>query len=255
MQWVQQTKRQLATLARRGMDLVYPPQCACCHAELDVAEQETDLCEECQKQLIPRIWTPCPRCGGSVEGTITSVAGCVFCSQTPFHFDSVVALGSYHTDLKQIILRMKRPFHERLAIAMGNILATQRREMLTNPFPEVVIPIPMYWMQRILREVNSPEIIACSMGKVLEIPFRSWVLVKSKKTMTQSELPQKQRFNNVRGAFRVRFAHLIRGRHVLLVDDVLTTGATCNEAAYVLKQAGAKRVTVAVVARTHGQTQ
>jgi predicted amidophosphoribosyltransferase len=71
----------------------------------------------------------------------------------------------------------------------------------------------------------------------------------------QSELPPKQRFANVRGAYQVRFAHQIEGRRVLLVDDVLTTGATCSEAAKVLKEAGAAMVAVAVIARTHAENR
>jgi ComF family protein len=150
---------------------------------------------------------------------------------------------------------MKRPRNESLAVAMGKLLATERREMLKNLLPELVIPIPMFWTQRIQRGVNSPEIIARSLAKNLEIPFRRWILRQCKKTLTQSELPPKQRFVNVRGAFGVRFARQIRGRRVLLVDDVLTTGATCSEAAKVLKQAGAATVAVAVVARTHGENR
>jgi ComF family protein len=252
MQWVQQSKRQLGNIVRRGMDLIYPPQCACCRAEIEGAEYAIDLCEECKNRLIPKIWAPCPRCGGLTEGVIKTQKGCMSCSGTLFHFDSVVALGSYHTDLRQIILRMKRSSNAPLALAMGSVLSTERREILANLQLDLVIPIPMYWMQSVFRGMNSPEFIARSLGKTLDIPVRRWVLTQCKKTLTQSELPPKQRIINVRGAFRVRFAHQIHNRRILLVDDVLTTGATCNEAAKTLKEAGASTVVVAVVARTLG---
>ncbi len=78
------------------------------------------------------------------------------------------------------------------------------------------------------------------------------VLVRHKRTKTQAELAPSLRFANVRGAFRVRRPDAVRGARVLLVDDVLTTGATCSEAARTLKRAGAAWVAVAVVARTQG---
>ncbi len=256
MQWIQQSKRHLAGFYRRGIDLLYPPQCACCNTELEESEQVVGLCGKCQKRLIPQVWNACPCCGALVEGNnAPHNMGCSTCAKNPLHFDSVTSLGSYHSELKQIILRMKRHSSEPLAVTMGYVLAIQRRDMLKNWLPDLVIPIPMHWTQRIFRGVNSPEFVARALGKTLEIPFRRWVLIKCKKTRTQSELPPKQRFSNVRGAFRVRFARQIQGRRVLLVDDVLTTGATCSEAAKVLKQAGAAMVAVAVVARTHEENR
>jgi ComF family protein len=255
MHWVRQSKRQISKIARQGIDLIYPPQCACCRAELEGTEQTVDLCEECQKRLIPKIWTPCPRCGGQAAGLITPQKGCAFCAGTPFHFDSVVALGGYHTELKRIISQMKSESGALLALTMGKLLAIERREMLQNLLPDLVIPIPMHWRHRLRRGVNSPELLARTLGETLEIPLRLWLLKRCKKTRTQSELPPKQRFRNVRGAFSVRFARYIRGRRILLVDDVLTTGATCSEAAGVLKQAGATMVAVAVVARAQGENR
>jgi ComF family protein len=251
--WIEQSKQRIVKIAWRGIDLIYPPQCVCCRAEIDGSELAFDLCEECQKRLIPRIWTSCPRCGGQVDGQTHPQKGCSSCEKTQLHFDSVVALGGYHSELKQVVLRMKWETGAPLALAMGKLLATQRREMLQNLHPDLVIPIPLYWTHRIRRGMNSPELIAGSLAKTLEIPFRRWLLVRSKKTRTQSELPPKQRFLNVQGAFRVRFARKIRDRRILLIDDVLTTGATCSEAARILKQAGAAMVAAAVVARTQGE--
>lgn len=76
------------------------------------------------------------------------------------------------------------------------------------------------------------------------------LLVRTRKTLPQADLPPSRRFENVRGAFRLAAGYDIRGARVLLVDDILTTGATCSEAAKVLKQAGAASVAVAVIART-----
>jgi ComF family protein len=255
MHRIRQSKRRIAKMTRWGIDLIYPPHCACCRAELEEAERPAELCQECRKMLIPAIWNPCPRCGGLVEGLAATLKGCNACADTPFHFDTVVALGDYRCGLKPIIFRMKQESGAPLALAVGKLLANERREMLQNLLPDLIIPIPMHWWHRYRRGVNNPEMIARCLADGLDIPCRRWVLQRCKKTLTQSNLQPKQRFLNVRGAFRVRFARQIRGRRILLVDDVLTTGATCSEAAKMLKQAGAAMVAVAVVARARGESR
>ncbi len=252
MHWIPRTVRQIGAVGQRGLDLVYPPLCLCCANELET-EDEADFCAKCKNRLIPRVWTPCPRCGLRTDGPAHPTKGCTSCKATSFHFDSVVALGSYHTDLKSIVLRMKSPSGESLAAAMGRLLGSERRQPLEDLRPEVLVAIPMHWTRHFFRKTNSPESIARSLGKTLDIPYRRWILRQCRRTAAQSQLPPKQRIQNVRDAFRARFARQIRGRRVLLVDDVLTTGATCNEAAKILKQAGAAMVAVAVVARTHGE--
>lgn len=83
--------------------------------------------------------------------------------------------------------------------------------------------------------------------------MRRQILIRQRNTLPQARLPPSRRFANVRGAFRIRRPDAVRGARVLLVDDVLTTGATCSEAAKMLKQAGAASVAVAVVARAQGR--
>jgi ComF family protein len=232
---------------------VYPPQCAACRAELEDTERAADLCLECQKKLTPPIWVPCHRCGVYFDGILIHQDGCSSCADTPFRFDTTVALGEYHTHLQHIISRMKSPTGEPLSLALGRLLATQRREPLEEFSPEVIVPIPMHWWHRLRRRTNNPDLIARSLGDILEIPVKRYLLKRCKRTRTQSNLEPAVRFRNVRGSFQVRFARQIRGKRVLLVDDVLTTGATCSEAAKMLKQAGATRVAVAVIARAQGR--
>jgi ComF family protein len=250
MQSIRAIQRQIKVMAQRGLDLIFPPQCACCRAEMEEAKRPIDLCEDCQKRLIPRVWTPCARCGGQIDGQAVRPQGCSSCAASKFHFDSVTVLGGYHSSLREIVLRMKKSPHIALAHAMGQLLVVQRCEILQKHRPEVVIPIPMFWRERISRGMNSPEHIASSIGNALEIPVSRWVLRQCRPMDRQSELTPQKRWCNVKGAFCVRFASRVRGRRVLLVDDVLTTGATCSEAAKVLKRAGAASVAVAVVART-----
>jgi ComF family protein len=255
MPWIRRTIGRMGAMGRQALKLVYPPYCVCCGSEFRADEETVDVCAACKKRLIPMTWTPCPRCGLATDGFADPVRGCASCRTASFHFSTVTALGSYHTDLKSVILRMKRPAGEPLACAMGVLLGSVRRQILQDVQPDVIVAIPMHWTRHFSRKTNSPELIARSLGKTLDVPYRRWALRQCRKTAVQSELPPKQRFANVRGAFQARFAHQISGRRVVLVDDVLTTGATCSEAAKILKEAGAAMVAVAVIARTHPGNQ
>jgi ComF family protein len=248
MQWITNPKRYLELLTKRGLDLVYPPQCACCEEELE-PERTIELCDSCRKRLVSTIFQICPRCGSFLDGQTTPTAGCGFCQKTTLHFDAAIALGGFHGELQPIIYRMKKVNQELVSLTLGQLLAETRRETLEKIAPDFVVPIPMHWLNRIWRQMNSPDHIGDAVAKSLDIPCHRWYLRRCKKTEIQSRLPPVERFRNVRGAFSVRFAKKIHGRRVLLVDDVLTTGATCSEAARVLKEAGAAYVGVAVIAR------
>jgi ComF family protein len=115
------------------------------------------------------------------------------------------------------------------------------------------VPIPMHWTRRIGRGINNPDVLAQCLAKSLGIPLRRDILVRRVNTTPQAALPPSKRFENLHGAFRVRRPQAADGARVLLVDDVLTTGATCSEAAKMLKRAGAAAVFVAVVARAQGK--
>ena len=151
------------------------------------------------------------------------------------------------------MLKTKRLSAEALSLTVGRLLAQRLGDKLAKFRADAVLPIPMHWAKRLLRGVNSPELLADCLGRKLGVPVvRS--LVRCRYTGPQKDLLPRERFRNVRGAFRLRRSDRQRwqGSRLLLVDDILTTGATCSEAARLLKQAGAAAVAVAVVARADG---
>ena len=141
--------------------------------------------------------------------------------------------------------------HEHLATALGHLFSQRRQRELAEFRPDLIIPIPMFWLRRLQRQVNSAQAIARALGRSLQVPVVGGLLVRVRNTLPQKDLSPADRARNVRGAFRVppRRRHPSQGSRVLLVDDILTTGATCSEAAWVLKQAGAVAVAAAVLAR------
>ena len=232
----------------RLLNLLFPPRCANCDADLPDGDGDVRLCADCRLLLAPEVWPCCSACGAA--GRLAE--SCPWCRKMRLRFDAVVPLGGYHQGLRDVVLRMKRPAHRTLSAAMGRLLAERRGKLLADFRPDVIVPIPMFWARRLVRGANNPEILAARLGRHLRVPVRLRLLVRRRNTSPQMNLSPSARFKNVRGAFAVSSKSGLQDARVLLVDDTLTTGATCSEAAKMLKRAGAAAVACAVIARAQG---
>lgn len=144
---------------------------------------------------------------------------------------------------------MKPAAGNRLSLAMGKLLWERFGRLLSALKGDVVAPVPMHWRRRMEHGANSAAVLAEVLARRLDAPFAENLLKRRRHTTPQFELTPPQRWDNVRQAFCVRSQYRLAGAHVLLVDDILTTGATCSEAARALRGAGAAQVTVIVLAR------
>jgi len=170
-----------------------------------------------------------------------------------YWFDRVVSLGPYDGLLRSAVLRTKSAGNDAVAATLGSLLAHGRREPMGGDTAQiVVVPVPMHWTRKIRRGTNGVSVIAARLAKELSLPLAAGALSRRRSTRLQNGLLRPQRFANVRGAFRWTDRYDFRGAHVLLVDDILTTGATASEAARMLKLAGAAQVVAVVLARTSG---
>jgi ComF family protein len=145
---------------------------------------------------------------------------------------------------------MKHGPDELLAEFVAALWAEEVRPRLRALAAEVVIPVPLHWRRRLARGYNQSEVLARALAGALGLPCRPVWLRRVRPTPQQTRQTPAGRRTNVRGAFRCRPWARLRGRTVLLVDDVLTTGSTCDEAARALRAAGAVRVVVAVLAHS-----
>jgi ComF family protein len=152
--------------------------------------------------------------------------------------------------LRYIILRLKNSNGETLAEQVGALWAKCAEARLRQIAPDVVIPIPLHWWRRWKRGYNQSEALAIMLASRLKLPCRPGWLRRVRHTSQQTSQTPTERKENVRGAFRARSMAKLRGKKVLLVDDVLTTGSTCHDAALALREAGASQVVVAVLARS-----
>ena len=177
---------------------------------------------------------------------------CTLCSRAAPAFEKAVAFGSYDGVLCDLIHVLK---YQQVKTAARTLALFLNGALASQPLPQslIAIPIPLAAGKRRQRGFNQAEEIARHLAScrsaATRIQLDGGSLVRKRETASQTGLTRHQRRANVRGAFAVRHSEKIKGRSVLLVDDVMTTGATANECARVLRSAGAAQVYVATVAR------
>jgi ComF family protein len=236
----------LRHLGQGLLHLVYPNACWVCQAAL--APEKDPLCPACEATLTADPHATCPRCASTVGPYTASVTGCIHCRHDKFHFDRAVRLGPYEGRLREVILRMKYRKEENLAELMGNLWARSLPDRLGS-MPDMIVPIPLHWTRAWSRGFNQSEILARALARRLKLFCQARVLYRCRRTPQQAgqTLPS-ARHDNVRGAFALRGKRDWTGKTILLVDDVLTTGATASAAALALRAFKPAQIIVAVLA-------
>jgi ComF family protein len=234
-----------------SVDLLYPPGCLQCQGELFDQAHAVLFCESCREQLIDGR-PACAKCGAGIAAESADLDKCPHCGGAKFRFRSTVALGNYAGPLHNLIVRAKTHQHAAVAMQLTKLLMQVHGHSLAALKFDGVVPVPAHWMRRLHYRHNSADVIAATIAGALRLPLVLGVLARRRNTIPQRELTPTQRHENVRGAFSVRPHRDLPGARLLLVDDVLTTGATCNEATKALLAVGVQQVNVAVLARAVG---
>ncbi len=233
----------------RILDYILPTTCSYCHSSVGDSGIPF-FCATCWADFSPISGPSCPRCGMPYESpealTRSPDHCCLSCRQSPPVFDQALSVGYFEGSLREAIHQFKyRPCR-----SLGRPLA---RWMMENIRPvadiDCIVPVPLHTERLRQRGFNQALILAHELSKVFAIPLSYDNLIRVRPTRPQVELSGEERIKNVSGAFSLRCPAEIRRRDVLLIDDVFTTGATMNECASVLKDAGADRVTAVTVAR------
>jgi ComF family protein len=173
---------------------------------------------------------------------------CTLCRLGLRGFDAAYTYGSYEGSLRTLVHLFKYDGMQPLAPHFGRMLL---QALPREASFDVIVPMPLHWRKRWQRGFNQSELLAREVARVWRVPVTS-AARRKKHTATQAGLTNAQRRENVSGAFEIprRAKAKIRGRHVLLVDDVMTTGATASACARALQRAGAARITLLTLART-----
>jgi len=230
------------------VDLLYPRNCQFCRQPL--AEQERGvICSTCLEQ-VKWIKPPCcQRCALPFVGAVSDTFECGYCKDLKLHFQRGVAACLATGIVLESIHHFK--YHRRMYFGwhLADWMITAGRERVDWARVDAVVPVPLHPRKKREREFNQAEYLAEAVGKTFQRPVWNRVLRRVRDTPTQTHLDALQRRENLRGAFALRKTAVVRGKRLLLVDDVFTTGATLDACATVLTRAGATEVTVLTVAR------
>ncbi len=233
-------------LAARLLDLVFPPLCIKCRAPVSDAGH---LCADCWLTVAFLDGPCCVRCGLPFEIDPGADTTCAACYARPPAFDCARAVMRYEETSSALILGFKRADRLELAPPFARWLERSGRLLLEEA--DLIVPVPLHPWRLWQRRFNQSAILAQALSESCGIPSDPLLLRRLRPTPSQGAMPSaKARRRNVHGAFRVApGSEALRGRNVLLVDDVMTTGATADACARALKRAGAAKVFALSLAR------
>ena len=237
----------LLETGRALLDLVYPRSCAGCGGA--VGGEGTYLCWECLSQLLVVRRPFCAVCGDPVEGRVDQDFVCYPCCDDPPAFDTARSAARYDGVLRTALCELKY----RKGVWMEPDLVQILHGCLTAHHAglplDAVVCVPLHPSKQRRRGYNQARLLAAGLARRVGLPLLEGVLERVRATPTQTGLTAPHRKDNVRNAFRACRGSSVAGRRLLLVDDVMTTGATLSECARALKKAGAASVHALSVAR------
>lgn len=232
----------------RLLSFVYPPVCSLCR--MPVAEPH-NLCSRCWSTITFFDGPCCRICGFPFEFDAGPAALCAACQARPPTFDTARSVMRYDPASRDPILAFKRADRLDLVQPFGRWLERCGAGLLAES--HLIAPVPLHWTRLWRRRYNQSALLAARLSALSGIVADMQLLRRTRATRSQGEMPSaKARRRNVRGAFRVdqsRGRAAVRGRNILLVDDVFTTGSTVDACATALKGAGATKVFVLTLAR------
>ncbi len=241
--------------SRSLLDFLFPPECPLCHVHRGDEDCVSDgLCTSCRVKLVPGKLALCLGCGAPLGPYQRPASQCIHCYRDRFAFSRVWSLGKFEGDLRLAILKAKSKQGELLTVALANLLFELHQEEIASDPPDLVIAVPHHWTERLGNAHHASQTAAMRLASRLNRPLLSGFVLKQRRTRKQVTLNATDRRKNLSGAFRLRKTSRLKGKRVMLVDDVLTTGSTAHRVASLLiRQGGAEDVRVCALARGIGQ--
>lgn len=254
-------------------NLLYPPVCVLCRKQeaasgdrgtrarfsaenrLEMREQSVEagagpmLCESCRQTMVRCQAPVCQQCGLSVAAAYDALVKCRECSSRPRLFTSARAPWQYTGPVQQAIHQFKYSQRWRLGHWLALEMVRLGQETLPLVRIDLVSPIPSHWLKRRLRGFDPAAMLARLVAEKINKPCLPQALKRARWTRSQTRLSWPKRLRNVKEAFKANKS-LVSGRAILLIDDVLTSGATAESCSSALLGAGAREVFVLTAART-----
>lgn len=224
------------------LNILFPVSCRICRKP-STDHRTTPICSECWEEVLQYKGPACLKCGVPLSSSLPSTCGGCLKDEPPF--DHARSFGLHNSTLKEAVNLLKFHGIKRLSKPLS-----EKINGMALPHVDLLLPVPLHEKRIRQREFNQSALIGKHVAKHLGVPMIVNSLIRKRNTIPQVGLSAKERRKNIRNAFSVNKAGLIKGRRVMLVDDVFTTGATARECSKVLNKAGAKEVYV--ITLTHG---
>ena len=237
----------LRAFGRRGLDAVMPPRCLMCGA---VVADPGALCGTCFEDVTFITPPYCARCGiPFIDNYVAAVdtAICGACAERSPSFDKARAVCVYDEKSRSLITRLKYADRTDFTPALGRWMVRAGADLLDGA--DLIIPVPLHRWRLLTRTYNQSALLARWVSRMSNVPANFSALRRTKGTPSQGGLSAKARRRNVARAFSVPAPLAVTGKRIVLIDDVLTTGATLDACANALIHAGAAGVDALVVAR------
>lgn len=239
----------LRRASEKTLDLLLPPLCLSCDTTVGSGQA---LCPACWGQIHFITLPLCASCGAPFEAPVGDGMLCAACATEPPAFAGARAAMLYNDASKRLVLGFKHSDRTHPARALASWMHRASQDFCVAA--DYVVPVPLHRWRLFKRRYNQSALLAQQLGVLTQKPVLIDALLRLRPTPIQGHMNRKQRHANVKGAFGLnpRCRDLIKDKTILLIDDVLTTGATVNECTEVLLNAGVNKVNVLTLARVKG---
>lgn len=235
-----------ARVAAFALDKLLPPQCMICNS---IVETRATLCSNCWPTVSFIADPYCQCCGLPFDYDAGADALCAACIAKPPAWDRARSVMQYNDASAHLVMALKHGDRHDAVPMFTAWLKRVGQEFLDSA--DLIVPVPLHRRRLFTRRFNQAALLSQALGELAGVPSVPDLMTRTRHTPSQAGLGATERQKNVRNAFRIRagFEASAKGAHILLVDDVLTTGATLNACATALKRAGAATVDVVTLAR------
>jgi ComF family protein len=234
----------------RLLDIIYPKICLICKKNLkNIQAIDNFICLECWRKIKRNLPPFCYCCGRHLDSKYFSKHTCPDCARRRLHFDRAFSPCVYDGVIKELIHEFKYKGKDYIGRILSSLMIEFIKEYnLPMDYLDFIVPMPLHKTRLREREFNQAEVLSNYIAEEFKKKVLTNHLIRNRATKTQVELEENQRLLNVKDSFLVKEKEYVKGKNLLLVDDVLTTAASSSEAALALKEAGANIVFVLTLA-------
>ena len=228
------------------LDIIFPRKCLVCTTH---SQNQSGICGKCFSKINFNNTPYCAICGKGFAIDICTDYICGVCTKQKPKYTKARFIIKYDENSRYLIGAFKYQDKTILSDYFAKLLVSRYQYCLHDI--DYIIPVPMHRLKRIYRLYNQTQYLATSVSKITTIPTKLTILKKDKITKSQASLKGIERKNNLKNSFAITNPDKIKGKNILLIDDVITTGSTISECATMLTKAGAKSVVIFAIAATN----